>query len=238
MNKLTTLILILACAGATVSCKKDVVGSGPMTTETRSTTPFTGIDLRMNGNVYFKTDSVWKVEVTAKQSIHASLETTVANGQLVIRFRNGATYDADGSIRINVSAPDVKSLTVNSSGSIFCTSDISPASLFLRSAGSGSLSLRGISTGKLTAESLQSGIIEASAGNAFSEELKTDGSGKIDLKEVSAKTAIVHTIGSGYVKVKVADHLNVTIDGSGSIYFAGSPTLTSHISGTGRLVRL
>ncbi|HVG13786.1 MAG TPA: DUF2807 domain-containing protein [Chitinophagaceae bacterium] len=238
MKKLTTALLLLAVAFASTSCKKDVIGAGPIVTQNRMVAPFTAIDLRMNGNVYYKKDSVWKVEVTAKQSLHASLETSVTNGQLTIRYSNGKTYDADESIRINVSAPDVASLKLASSGSIFCTTDITPASLFLLSAGSGSIFLQGVNTGNLKAQSLQSGTITATGGTAANEELKTDASGKIDLKEVATKTASVRIIGSGYIKVKVADHLNATIDGSGSVYFTGFPTLTTQISGTGRLVRL
>lgn len=238
MKKLTTALLLLTVVLAGVSCKKDSIGEGPMATQSRTVAPFTAIDLRMNGNVYFKIDSVYKVEVTAKQSIHGSLETGIADGRLVIRYDNGKTYDADESIRIHVSAPDVNSLKVTSSGSIFCTTDMMPSSLSLFSSGSGSISLQSVSTGHLKAESLQSGTITATGGNALAEELKSDASGKIDLSRLSAKTASAHIAGSGFIKVKVADHLKATIDGSGSVYFSGYPTLSTQIRGTGHLVRL
>ncbi len=237
MKKLTTAVLITAVTLGSISCKKDVVGSGPVITLTRPVQNFTGIDLRMNGYVYYTKDSITKLEITAKESIHGMLETSVVNNTLVIRYNNGKTYDADGSIRINVSAPNVNGFVLNSSGSIISMSDLQPATLFLRSNGSGDIALKGIVTNSIDAESNVSGRITAAAGTAQSELLKTDASGKIDLSGIDAKTVTAKSTGSGDIKIKVADHLDATINGSGSIYFSGMPILSSHISGSGHLIR-
>jgi hypothetical protein len=238
MKKLTTVILATAAAFGSVSCKKDHVGEGPSTNETRNIQNFTGIDLRMNGNVYYTKDANVKLEVIAPQSIHSMLETSVIDGRLVIRYSNGKTYDTDASIRINVSAPDVNTFLLNTSGSIFCLNDIQPANLLLRSSGSGDISFQKIITGNIDAESTGSGRITAGGGTAISEKLKTDASGRIDFAAVAVKTATAHTIGSGDIKVKVSDNLDVRIDGSGSVYFSGNPYISTHISGSGHLVRL
>jgi hypothetical protein len=238
MKKLTTAILITAATLGSVSCKKEVIGDGPITTETRTVQSFTGIDLRMNGNVYYTSSSERRVEISARQSIHGMLETSVVDNRLVIKYRNGKTYDADESIRIHVFAPDMNTLMLNSSGSIFGMNDIQTTSLMLRSYGSGIISLQKIVANNIDAESTVSGRITASGGTTQFEKLKTNGSGKIDLSAVSAKSATVRTIGSGDIKVKVSDDLDVTIEGSGSVYFSGYPYITTHISGTGRLVRL
>jgi hypothetical protein len=238
MKKLTTAILVTSIALGGVSCKKDLIGDGPITTETRSTQPFTGIDLRMNGNVYYTNAAETKLEITARESIHAELETKIVDNRLVIRYKNGKTYDADASIRINVSAPDVSAFLLNTSGSIICMNDIQPANLLLRSNGSGDISLQKVVTNNIDAESTVSGRIIAAGGSTVNEKLKTDGSGKIDMAAVSAKAATVRTIGSGDIKVKVSENLDVTIDGSGSVYFSGYPFISTHISGSGHLVRL
>jgi hypothetical protein len=238
MKKLTTAILLTAAALGSVSCKKDLVGEGPVTTQTRTVPAFTGIDLRMNGTVYYTKDAVTKVEITAKQSIHSMLETNVVNNQLVIRYYNGKTYDADESIRINISAPDLGSFLQNTSGSIYSTNDINVPNLYIRNSGSGNIYLQGVTTSNIDAESTQSGHVTITHGTTQSEKLKSDASGKIDFSGVAAKTVTARTIGSGDIKVKVSDYLNATIDGSGSIYFFGYPSLSSHISGSGQLVRM
>lgn len=197
MKKITTAILVTAVMAGTVSCKKDLVGDGPIVTQTRTIQNFSAIDLRMNGNVYYTKGSTPKLEITAKESIHSMLETSIVDNKLVIRYYNGKTYDNDGTIRINVTAPDVSSFMLNTSGSIYSTNNITAANLYLR----------------------------------------VSGSGDIDLPGITAKTATAVTEGSGDIKLKVSDHLDATIKGSGSIYFSGNPYISTHISGSGYLVR-
>jgi hypothetical protein len=237
MKNFVAAILLMALIAASVSCKKDVIGDGPVTTQTRTVTSFTGIDLRMNGTVYYKNDSVRKLEIVAKESIHSILETKVVDNRLVIRYTNGKTYDSDESIRINISGPGVNSLETNTSGSIYCMNGIQPANLFVRTSGSGNISLQNVITGNIEAESTQSGRISAAGGLVNSEKIRTDGSGRVDLSAITARNVTGRIIGSGDIKVKVTDRLEVTIDGSGDMYFNGSPLITTHINGTGRLIR-
>ena len=238
MKNLTTAILVTATALGSVSCKKDTVGEGPLSTQTRTVQHFTGIDLRMNGNVYYTAGMERKLEITAKQSIHGMLETTVIDNKLVIRYRNGKTYDADESIRINITAPALNSLFLNTSGSIYVMNELQTPDLMLRSWGSGNIYLQNVAANNIDAETTVSGSITASGGTTIGAKFKTKGSGQINLFAVAARTASAHTIGSGDIKLKVSDNLDVTINGSGSVYFHGYPYISTHISGTGRLVRL
>jgi Putative auto-transporter adhesin, head GIN domain len=237
MKKLTTAILLITLIAGFSSCRKEVIGEGPITTETRPVTNFTSIDLRMNGNVYFSQEANWKVEVTAKESIHSILETFVVNNSLVIKYKNGKTYDEDASIRINISGPSVSGFMLNTSGNIICTNDIMTSNLFLRTSGSGDIVLQKVIANNIDAESTVSGRITAAAGVVVNEKLKTNGSGKIDLSAIAANNVSARTIGSGDIKVKVSDHLDATIDGSGSVYFRGYPQVSTHIHGSGAVIR-
>lgn len=198
MKKLTTAILITATMAGAVSCKKDLVGEGPLVTQTRTIPNFSGIDLRMNGNVYYTKGPSQKVEITAKESIHSILETKIVDNRLVIRYTNGKTYDNDESLSINITAPDVSTFMTNTSGHIYCMNDFQITNLYVRSTGSGN----------------------------------------IDLSRITARTATTYSEGSGNIRLKVSDHMDVTIKGSGSVYFGGNPSVSTHISGSGYLVRL
>jgi len=236
MKKLTPAIFFIATMAGSASCKKEIIGEGPVSTEVRTITNFTGIDLQMNGNVYYKNDATWKVEITAKETIHAILETKVTGGKLVIRYSNGKTYDEDESIRINVSGPGLNHFELNSSGSIYFLSAIHEPDIFLRSSGSGNILLQQAEAGNIDAETSVSGHITIIGGSMLTGKLKTNGSGKIDFSAVAAKKVNARIIGSGDIKVKVSEQLDARINGSGSIYFSGSPFVISDISGTGRLI--
>src|SRR5687768_9454712 len=139
MKKIMTAILITAGLTGAVSCKKDVVGDGPMVTQTRTIQNFSGIDLRMNGNVYYTKGATTKLEITAKETIHGMLETSVVNGKLLVRYYDGKTYDNDGTISIYVTAPDVSSFTLNTSGNIYSMNDVISDHLHLQTTGSGTI---------------------------------------------------------------------------------------------------
>jgi len=238
MKQLTTAALLLLLVAFGTSCKKELIGEGPITSQTRTINSFEGINLKMNGNVYYKNDPVWRIEVTAKESVHSILETRVENNRLIVRYSNGKTYDNDESIRINVFGPGVSSFELNTSGNIYVQTKIQSPNVYLRSSGAGSIFLQDIETGTIDAESTQSGRIIAGAGNAITERLKTDGSGKIDLSGIHAKSVTARVVGSGDIRVRVSESLDATLNGSGDIYFSGSPLITTHGGGSGSLVRV
>jgi hypothetical protein len=237
MKLVTKTAVLIAMAAGMVSCKKEVIGEGPVTTQTRTVNNFSAIDLQMNGNVYYQNAATWKVEVTAKQSIHGLLETSVENNRLVVRYRNGKTYDNDESIRINVSGPNVNSFLLNTSGNIICLNAIQTDHLYLRSSGSGDIVLQQVDANTIEAETKTSGRISATGGVVTNEKLKTDGSGKIEFSAINARNVNARIVGSGDIRVKVSDRLDARIDGSGSVFFHGSPLISTDINGTGRLIK-
>ena len=236
MKKLATMILLTGITAGVISCKKGVNGEGPSITQARPVSSFTAIELGMAGDVYYTNDTVRRVEIIAQQNILDMLQTYVSGNKLVIKFNGNYDYRTSSDIRINISAPSVNYFEVTTSGSIYCSNAFQPASLFLKSSGSGSIKLQNVITGNIEAISTTSGSISATGGLALSENLKTSGSGTIDLVSINAKSATAKTSGSGNIKVKVSDHLHATVEGSGSIYFSGFPEVASHVSGSGHLV--
>ncbi len=60
----------------------------------------------------------------------------------------------------------------------------------------------------------------------------------MDLVSLKGKSAYTNTSGSGSIKLQVSDNLNVTIAGSGSVFYVGNPIITTKISGSGTVVHL
>src|SRR5687767_5000024 len=221
MKQLIFSMIAVVMMTALFSCTKEVIGDGPITTETRTVTAFTGIELQMNGNVYYRNDSAWKLEVSARESIHPILETNVVNGKLVIRYFDGKTYDNDESIRINVSGPGVSGFFTKTSGNVNVVNDINVQNLVLNSSGAGNISLADVTAGAIHAESKQSGRISAGSGTVITEDLRTEASGTIDFRYLAAKYAYARTKGSGDIRVKVSEKLEAKVYGSGWIFYQG-----------------
>lgn len=231
------LIIVVALATGLASCHKEIIGEGPITVETRNVGSFTGIELQMNGNVYYRVDSVFKIEISARESIHDMLETKVVNGVLTMRYYDGKTYDNDESLRITVSGPGLKHFVTNSSGNINAVTDIDVPNVYLRSSGSGNITMMNIKALGIEAESKQSGKISAGTGTANTALLKTEGSGTVDLRYINVKYATAKLRGSNDIRVRVAEKLDATIYGSGWLLYYGRPSVDATILGTGRVVR-
>ncbi|MFL5748658.1 MAG: head GIN domain-containing protein [Niastella sp.] len=215
------------------SCKK-ITGKGPVVVESRQTATFDGLNLRIPAELYFKQDSVFKVELQAQENILEEIETVVINNELQIRFRHDITrVRTNDGITVLVNGPDVRSFTVNGSGYLEVSDLITPANMGLHVNGSGNLKVNNVTTTEVNADIDGSGIITVSSGNANTNNLRISGSGLINASGLQVKDARASIRGSGNIQLFATQTLDASISGSGSILFKGSPAVTTHISGSG-----
>ncbi|WP_158085165.1 head GIN domain-containing protein [Niastella vici] len=215
------------------SCRK-ITGKGPVVTESRQTASFNGLELKIDADVFFTQDSVYKVELQAQENVLDEIETTVINNNLQIRFRHSNTriHSNDG-ISIYVSGPDVRSLTVDGSGYLEATAPVTPANLGLYVNGSGNIRVNNATTTQVDANIDGSGHITVSSGNANTANVRISGSGLLDVAGIMVKDADASISGSGNIKVFATQNLHASISGSGSIIYKGNPAVTTHINGSG-----
>jgi hypothetical protein len=236
MKKKTMVILFSTFALGLFSCRKELTGEGPLVTEARYVSDFKGIDLRLPGDVYYRHDASWKVEVIAQKNLIDIIQTRVVDNKLLVEFRTEKDFlDAD-HIRINVSGPALNSFSLNTAGSIYCMNEIHTSKLALQVNGSGSIILHDVTASDLDAVNTGSGNIKIANGSITRQSLRSSGSGDIMLQGVSSIETTAKTSGSGNIQVKVADRLHATVNGSGSIYYRGYPAVSSHVSGSGHLI--
>ncbi len=220
------------------SCKK-ITGKGPVVVESRQTATFGALNLNIPAELYFKQDSVFKVELQAQENILNEIETAVINNELRIRFRHEITkVRSNDGITVLVSGPDVRSFTVDGSGYLEISDLITPANLSLHVNGSGNLKVNNVHTTEVNADIDGSGILTVSSGNANTNNLRISGSGLITVQGLMVKDARASIRGSGNIQLFATQTLDASISGSGSILFKGSPAVTTHISGSGTVTHL
>ena len=238
MKKVTNAgITLIALLFVFSSCKKDlVVGSGPVVTQARSTSNFTGVTFRVPGRVNFKIGPVYKVELSAQQNILDVLNTYVANGILIIDFSDHVRVRENADITVNVTAPSADHFSVSGTGDINVEGDLVTSNLNLSSSGTGKIIMQKATvSGTIDVDISGIGNISIADGSAANEELRISGVGDIELSNVPAQKATTHTSGSGNMKVNLSQSLEVHISGSGTVYYRGTPAITTHISGSGNV---
>jgi hypothetical protein len=219
------------------SCEK-VNGDGPVVTETRAQTGYEGVDLRMAGTVYFKKDSVYKVELSAQQNVLDEIQTYVSDDRLVIKLTHNVKLRSYEPLKVMVSGPTLNALRVSGSGDIITTSSFTSGSVNLDVSGSGSIKVTDLTADYIDANISGSGNIEVENGAITEQRLKISGSGNMDLSNVNGTKGRTTTSGSGDIRLNVSQELDVTISGSGSVFYKGNPAIDTRISGSGKVVRM
>ena len=217
------------------SCEK-VVGEGILVSETRTTAPFNGIESEISGNVIYTQGNDYKVELTAQQNILNVMETPVLSGQLVVRFKNNVRVKSHEQITIKVTAPTITGIGLSGSGNVSVLSPLTGGNFSFRLSGSGDMSLPTITCNNLETNISGSGSITIAGGTAATENFKISGSGDIDARNVLAKIVSTTTSGSGTLRLAASEKLDVKISGSGSVYYWGTPIVSTDISGSGRVI--
>lgn len=64
------------------------------------------------------------------------------------------------------------------------------------------------------------------------------GTGRADIRNLAARTGMVVLTGDGRVHMNVADTLEATIVGNGSIYYMGNPEVPTSITGSGSVSKI
>ena len=234
MKKISVL-LGMASMIVFTSCEK-VVGEGMLVSETRTTAPFNGIESEISGNVIYTQGNDYKVELTAQQNILNVMETPVLSGQLVVRFKNNVRVKSHEQITIKVTAPTITGIGLSGSGNVSVLSPLTGGNFSFRLSGSGDMSLPTITCNNLETNISGSGSITIAGGTATTENFKISGSGDIDARNVLAKIVSTTTSGSGTLRLAASEKLDVKISGSGSVYYWGTPIVSTDISGSGRVI--
>jgi Putative auto-transporter adhesin, head GIN domain len=218
------------------ACKKAVVGTGPVVTEVRNVTGFTGVAVSLGGRVNYNIGPVYKVEVLAQQEVLNVLETYKDNNELVVKTKPGVWVNPSRSITVNITAPDLNYINLDGSADIYVTGNaVAPVCTF-RISGSGNINADRLTVAdKFTATLSGSGDVKVLNGVVNNQQLKTSGSGKIDMGNVVVQKVTTEINGSGSMWVNAVQELDVKISGSGSVNYRGNPVISARISGSGRV---
>lgn len=218
MKKYFVFGLLSVCLLA-ASCKKDSIkGSGSIITEPRAVVDFYNISVSGSTNVFITQGTNFDVKVKAYENIVPYLETKVQNGTLFIGFKANSNVSNDNS-EVHITMPSLNSVSVSGSGNITSTGSF-------------------LGSGNFKATISGSGNIVLEGGTANNYQINISGSGSVKSFGMVSKQAVVSLTGSGNAELTVLQDLNATINGSGNVYYKGSPaTVTSKITGSGQIIK-
>lgn len=210
---LALIMASMACSTISLDLNR-VVGSGRVISEARNVSDFTSIELAGSAEVNVQLGPKESVTVEADDNVVPLIETTVANGKLLISTKPGINLTTSNGVHVNVVMKSLNGITLSGSGKIFVT---------------------GMSGPELTIELPGSGNINV-AGTVDHVGINLLGSGNIYCVTLRAVSADVKLDGSGNITLHATQSLNASLSGSGSIQYRGRPAqITKNITGSGSI---
>jgi hypothetical protein len=229
-----------------------VDGNGYRRLENRDLSAYDRVEI--NGDFEVQIDMVneSKAIVEADENLLDLIVTHVSGNKLIIETRNGTNIRPSIPVEITISTPALKEVTLNGSGLVY-SYGIESEEFAINLSGSGQIQINNLVTTNMDVDLEGSGNIttEVTAENITSQlegsgEIKLDGSsintdyqiigsGDIRAGQLATDICLVYISGSGSVHTRVNDVLDVTIIGSGIVYYSGDPEIESNISGSGEI---
>lgn len=230
------------------SCEDDgddcVNGSGENVEKIRSVDFFNSVELQISAEVYVEYGEIQEVKIQAQSEVYEVLKTKVKDDKTLKIYTDGCLEDHK-LIKIYIKLPEIKSLTLSSSGKIIIEEnnfeEINFQNLDLELSGSGEINLKGINVTNLSSVISGSGDINLS-GIADIHNMVLSGSGNFNAFNLVSKEVDVNLSGSGNCDISINNgdngKLTGTISGSGDINYNGNlipENINVTITGSGTL---
>lgn len=218
------------------STPPDVVhGNGLVVEESRAVSPFSDVDLAGVGTVYLRQGAREELLIRAEENLLEYLRTDVHAGELAI-WRDAVTFFNTRPIEYHLTVVDLDHITLSGAGRIEGT-DFDFGSLALVLSGAGDIELGDLGATTLEIDNFGVGDVTL-AGLVAEQTVRLRSYGEYDGRDLTSVEADVRLVDGGSATVRVRDHLTATVEGSGSVYYIGDPTVERSINGSGDVVQI
>lgn len=188
-------------------------GSGVASTQARSVSRFTGVDLAGLNNVVVRAGGRQSVVVHADSNLLSRVTTRVRAGRLVIGTTPG-NLSAKSPMYVAVTLPSVEALTLR---------------------GDGTITVANLDSRRLTVRLPGAGMIRAT-GRATRLDVTISGSGTALLGQLVARDVKAGVSGEGSITLTAIHGLDARVSGSGTIVYGGNPAhIATRVTGSGTI---
>jgi hypothetical protein len=234
-----------------------VQGSGHVVTEERPVEDITGVNLATMGTMYIEIGNEDKLVIEGEDNLIEYIETRVRGRVLTVQTRRNTNLRCRKPIKYHLTVRDLSSISISSSGDIVAP-DFDAERFKISVSSSGDLEMGDLkaellrasisSSGDVQIDDLHayaadisissSGDLSIDGGRVEEQDVKVSSSGDYHASDLESVRATVRLSSSGDAHIYVTDDLDVVISSSGSVYYAGNPSLQQTISSSGRARRI
>jgi hypothetical protein len=230
-------VIIASAAIVLASCEfrgnRRIRGNGTASSQLRSVGSFSKVDVSGPYEVIVTQGDAESVRVEADENLQQYIEVVVQGDQLEIDTRDGINIRPRKDIKIYITAPLFRALSVTGSGDVKSTSKLTSDRIALSVTGSGDIMVD-IDAPVVETEITGSGSININ-GNTRTLNAEINGSGEVHAFSLMSENTDVEISGSGEAEVFASKGLEVSIAGSGDVAYKGTASVNQSIAGSGNI---
>ncbi len=231
------LLLLAALPILLCSCRhflgRRIRGNGNVKTEEHSISPFKELHVSSTINVYVSQGDLKPIRIEGDENLLPYIEIEQDGDELVIKNKMGVNLESNGDLKLYVTAPAFRKISVSGAGDIIGENKItSTEEMEIGLSGAGSIRME-VDAPKVTADISGVGSIYLK-GQSKDADLTISGAGSAHCYELMAENTSVELSGVGSAEVYASVKIDANASGVGSIHYKGNPTtVNQHVSGVG-----
>lgn len=208
-----------------------VRGEGPVVTEERNTSHFSGLFVSSGIDVYLKQGNTESITVEAEQNLHEYIKTEIRDNVLHV-FTSPNANIRFGTRKVYVTMQDISSVKTSSAGDVTGMTPIQTTNLKLSTSSAGDIKLE-VNASDIEVDISSAGNITLS-GKANKLNADLSSAGDLEGYDLEVNEADISVSSAGGARVYVTDRLTARSSSAGDIYYAGNPEFVdTHSSSAG-----
>ncbi|MDH5381525.1 MAG: DUF2807 domain-containing protein [Cyclobacteriaceae bacterium] len=201
------LIVLQGCSNEDIY----LTGNGEVKSHALSVNSFDGISIEGKLNLRITQSLTQTVSIETTDLIYSYMEWSVKNNTLYVGFDKNVRFrDNNIEIWVNISVPDLKSISASGINDIISEGDLTLQQLVINLSGIASVSL---------------------SGTVNDQHIEVSGTAHINNYNFQSQKTSIEISGIGYIELYCAELLDINVSGDATVSYKGHPSIVQRSTG-------
>jgi hypothetical protein len=216
---------------------QEVHGSGQVIEKQYQVRNFTGIHLATFGNLYLQTGDKEALRIEAEDNLFRYFQIKVKGKTLEITNRWNVSLQPTEPINLYLTVKGLDEIEISGRGKIQAP-PLKAKQFSVEISGEGDVHIQGLEAKTLQIDISGMGNLDINGGQVEEQKVKISGSGNYNAENLASAKADLSLSGIGWATIRVRDHLQVDVSGTGLVQYVGSPTVEKDVDGLAKVERI
>ena len=224
MRKFAFILSLAILAAGSTSCNK-IKGSDTITTEVRTASNFTQLDVENAFEVdvtYSATQELITVE--APENLHEFIEVNVVSGKLKVHFKHNKNISCNTAIKIHITTAELDGFDISGASKVVLNNPLNSTEFDLEASGASEFEGEvNVTNGDIKLSGASKVEINGTALDAF---IELSGASVIRKYEFEIETLDIKLSGASNAYLTILNSMSVELSGASTLNYKGDPVIS------------